>query len=302
MMPRIARIFAAVALLVACNRPADGPRPPLVALPPEIQRLVVYLDPQISWAAPDYVGDILDWGKKLMDELAQELNEHGFVVAADRQSGHELVLDVAIDAGGTIMSAMTVDLNQNDAEPGHPADKIAMKCGYPEYCARALTNQLVASPYFNELVRRHIKDRTLALRSGASMLVMPLKASGHFDPQLATEVSRMLVAQLDGVKQLRVVSLEDVETAISMERKKDALGCSDIACASEIGSALGSDLVLYGTVGSLGDQYNVALTVVDAKGGTVKGRLTVQCPARESAVAPALRQAARQLVDKLNGT
>ena len=59
---------------------------------------------------------------------------------------------------------------------------------------------------------------------------------------------------------------------MGLEKLRDAVGCDDVSCATEIGGAAGSDLLLTGTIGKLGSRLTVGLTLIDVVGATVHAR------------------------------
>ncbi len=70
-----------------------------------------------------------------------------------------------------------------------------------------------------------------------------------------------------------VITTADIESMLSYEKQKDLLGCQDdTACLAELGGALGADLMIAGSVGKLGDTYNVSLTLLDIKRAEVRQR------------------------------
>jgi hypothetical protein len=72
-----------------------------------------------------------------------------------------------------------------------------------------------------------------------------------------------------------VISSADINLILSFEKQKDLAGCQDnVSCLAEIGGALGVDLLLSGSIGKLGETYNVALTLVDSKNAEVKKRFS----------------------------
>lgn len=159
-MLRIARLFVtmnALLLVIACGRPDDPAKPPIVALPPEAATVSVFLDPEIRWAKP-YNDGVRDWGRRLMLELPVELKAHGFTMTPERETAAG-ILAVHADAGTSIMSPLLVALEVTDPQPGHGSGRVAVSASEPEYAARALVNDLVASTYFNELARRHVTPR-----------------------------------------------------------------------------------------------------------------------------------------------
>jgi hypothetical protein len=138
---------------------AEGPPPPLVGAPPEAQEMLVYLNPEIHWVDPSQGDETREWGNQLMKELATELTAHGFVLVADANQKHELTLGVALQETARLHGPMKADLylKGSAAAPDHVGD-VSVTCSAPAYAARVLANRIVASGYFNEVVRyRHVQ-------------------------------------------------------------------------------------------------------------------------------------------------
>jgi TolB-like protein len=92
-----------------------------------------------------------------------------------------------------------------------------------------------------------------------------------------------LASRLSKDARLDVISTEDVRRVVDVEAEKRAtLGtCNDEACLAEIAGALGAQLMMYGTIGKLGDLVVVNISVFDAKSGKSVGRETVQAKSLE---------------------
>lgn len=74
-----------------------------------------------------------------------------------------------------------------------------------------------------------------------------------------------------------VISTADIRVMLSFEQQKALLGCEDQAsCLSEIGGALGVDLIVTGTVARLGDEYSVSLILLNARRAEVVRRFLGQ--------------------------
>ncbi len=140
------------------------------------------------------------------------------------------------------------------------------------------------------------------LRLDATILVLELRALGGVDASVGTLITKQLLARLEEVQGVKTVSVEDIDTMLNVEKQKDALGCTSTACAAEIGGALGTDHVVYGQVGRLGDQYNLNLTAVASKKNAVSARMSELMPADENELAKRLPGIARELVNKIAGS
>jgi hypothetical protein len=62
-----------------------------------------------------------------------------------------------------------------------------------------------------------------------------------------------------------VIGSEEIRSMMGFERQKQNLGCQDASCLAEIGGALGSDLLIIGTLGRFGKTYLLTLQLVEAR-------------------------------------
>lgn len=105
------------------------------------------------------------------------------------------------------------------------------------------------------------------------LAVMPLKPLGGVSADVAEILTGIVTSQVTKMKLFdQVISAEDIDAVLKAERMKDALGCNDVACAAEIGGALGADETLVGRVGRLGSAISIQLTLFDNRLLAVAGR------------------------------
>jgi MYXO-CTERM domain-containing protein len=89
----------------------------------------------------------------------------------------------------------------------------------------------------------------------------------------ATAFTELLTTAVDQSKLYRVISSRDISTMLGLERQRQLLGCTDdTSCLTEIADALGTDFVIQGTVGKVGDTYLVTVRLIDSKKSRVVGR------------------------------
>lgn len=93
-----------------------------------------------------------------------------------------------------------------------------------------------------------------------------------------------------------VVSTSEIVAMIGLEKQKELLGCNDASCLSEIGGALGVDLLLTSEVSKIGGQWLVSVSLVEVQKSRVLGRATRDV-ARDVALVSATRDAANQALD-----
>lgn len=71
-----------------------------------------------------------------------------------------------------------------------------------------------------------------------------------------------------------VLSSHDVEVLLGLERQKELLGCSEGSCLTELSGALGARFVLSGTLGQVGESWQLSLTTQDTQKAITIGRAT----------------------------
>jgi tetratricopeptide (TPR) repeat protein len=76
---------------------------------------------------------------------------------------------------------------------------------------------------------------------------------------------------------------------------KDAMGCDDVACAAEIGGALGAPYLVAGQLTRLGDQAVLSLRLMDTQAPAVLERATARGPASAEALATMMAAAVGDL-------
>lgn len=115
------------------------------------------------------------------------------------------------------------------------------------------------------------------------LLVLPLEARPGVDPKHVQVLTDYLFAEARRVPGYNIISQKDIEQMLSVEMRKQMMGCDDKSCLAEIGGALNAHEILFGTVGGLGAKDMVlSLTRVQPQSATALGggaeRLTARNP------------------------
>jgi hypothetical protein len=71
------------------------------------------------------------------------------------------------------------------------------------------------------------------------LAVLDLKAERGLDEGLVKLLNELLLSEFEAAKIFEVVGGSDIDSMLKFEEKKRLFGCTDIACLSEIGGALG---------------------------------------------------------------
>src|SRR5689334_5362356 len=94
---------------------------------------------------------------------------------------------------------------------------------------------------------------------GQSVLLMPLEAKG-VSKDLADQVTSLLAIEMLHRGGVQVVTLREVEGAMSREQIQQMSGCDSVSCMSEIAGALHTDQVVMGTLGVVGATHLLTLS------------------------------------------
>lgn len=89
-------------------------------------------------------------------------------------------------------------------------------------------------------------------------------------------VSALIAVEISRVDGIDVITASDVQKMFDLEASKMDLGCDAVSCLTEMGNALGSELVVFGNVGRLGELYVVTLNLFDTRVADSKGRISIQ--------------------------
>lgn len=127
------------------------------------------------------------------------------------------------------------------------------------------------------------------------LAVMPLAAK-RVDKSTVEILDALLVNAVDRVRRYKVISTQDVNAILGLDKMKDALGCSDVSCAAEIGGALGVDFLLTGSVSKLGPEVFISLTLLNTKRAEVAARAEASATNDEAVYAHAVRVAVARLL------
>lgn len=113
---------------------------------------------------------------------------------------------------------------------------------------------------------------------------------------VSSNVTDIVATELGSLPEYKLITVEEINAMLGMEKLKDSLGCTDTSCLADIGGSLGADLVLTGSVGQLGELFTVSLSLVNIQKAETEGR--GQSQANNLSQLP---KAAREAVAQLTG-
>lgn len=133
-------------------------------------------------------------------------------------------------------------------------------------------------------------------RHSTSYAVLDLRPLG-IAPDVAHNLTQIVAAQIRSMEGASVISRDDMNAMIGVERLKQQLGCDDASsCLAEIGGALGVDKLVVGHAGLLGQNYVISLRLIDVRSVTVEQRVTDVFVGQPGELIRAVRQSARRML------
>lgn len=100
------------------------------------------------------------------------------------------------------------------------------------------------------------------------------------DEALRGSLVDALAVELGKQPALKVITKNEIDSMLGLEKVRDAMGCSEVSCYAEIGGALGADRLLSGSLGHTDKPgqaafYSLTLQWLDAKRGEVLRRESI---------------------------
>jgi TolB-like protein len=108
------------------------------------------------------------------------------------------------------------------------------------------------------------------------LIVTALQAAGGVDAAIASTLTESVSAEVAKRGYFDVVSSNDIQTLLGMERQRQMMGCSDDAtnCLTELAGAIGARFVMSGSITKLGEAYQLNLQTLDSNKAQPVGRST----------------------------
>lgn len=108
------------------------------------------------------------------------------------------------------------------------------------------------------------------------MALIELTTAGGVEASSAKSLTEAIAAELQARGFFEVISQQDIQTLLGLERQKQLVGCADdgASCLTELSAALGARFVLSGSLSRLGTAWQLTLTTLDTQKGQALGRST----------------------------
>jgi TolB-like protein len=108
------------------------------------------------------------------------------------------------------------------------------------------------------------------------LLVLELQAEPGIEASVARTVTALVSSELSRYRDLNVIADADVKRMLELEGQRQQVGCGDTSCLAELAGALGARLVVFGSIGRLGEKTVVTLNLFDSQRNESVGRQFVE--------------------------
>jgi len=108
------------------------------------------------------------------------------------------------------------------------------------------------------------------------LLVLELQAEPGIEASVARTVTALVSSELSRYRDLNVIADADVKRMLELEGQRQQVGCGDASCLAELAGALGARLVVFGSIGRLGEKTIVTLNLFDSLRNESVGRQFVE--------------------------
>lgn len=136
----------------------------------------------------------------------------------------------------------------------------------------------------------------LALPVNAAQIVaLDLAPKGNTPARVAEALSPLLVAELARREGMSVISQADVRALLELEANKALAGCSETSCMTDIAGSLGAELMCASTLGRVGNEWVVSLTLIQVDGAKVVRRSTGRAKGGDEEASTAVSLAVHEL-------
>jgi len=136
------------------------------------------------------------------------------------------------------------------------------------------------------------------LQAKQSLVVKDLTPGKGIDKQTAFALSEIIRSTLGKSGKYNVQSLHDLAAVSKVVEEKLKLGCDDTKCLIELVGALGTDLVVAGSISKFGTLYTFSLRLISSRGkdiGVIK-RESEKCKCTDEELVGVAKKLARKFL------
>ncbi len=131
--------------------------------------------------------------------------------------------------------------------------------------------------------------------SAAQIVALDVAAAGGVEPTLAEALTSVMLNELSRIEGMSVISQDDVRALLELEANKQALGCSEASCMTEIAGSLGAELMVSPSLSRVGRTYVASLVLIRVERANVARRAEGRAKGAEDVAAEAMTAAVHNL-------
>ena len=129
------------------------------------------------------------------------------------------------------------------------------------------------------------------------VVVLNARVDSKARASLGKTIAELVIDALGRVPGRRVVGEADIAPFLDEGARKQLSSCDDdTACMVEVGGSIGADWFIAPAALLIGTQFHLTMRLLDAKGGRIVARESVQVPADEDGLAAAVCPLVQQLL------
>jgi hypothetical protein len=129
-------------------------------------------------------------------------------------------------------------------------------------------------------------------------VVVGLEGRRNVEEELALAMSDVVQGEIGADPNRKVFGRTDLQRVLAFESERQALGCNDDSCLTELAAALAVDRIVTGSIDRIGSQYFVVITEIDAQTVEPLGRVQRRLPLDENKLIDGILSMTRQLMQE----
>lgn len=112
------------------------------------------------------------------------------------------------------------------------------------------------------------------VEASTSVFVLDVQAAG-VEASVAETITGHVAEAVHGLGDHRVVSKQDLAAVMDLDQSRALLGCEDdVSCLSQLADGLNAELLVSGTVGKVGTEVILSLSLVETQSAAVRQRVS----------------------------
>ena len=142
-----------------------------------------------------------------------------------------------------------------------------------------------------------LRGRSAPTGAKIKVAVLAAQSDGGVLPQVFDDYVLAAAHEMQA-DNIEAMGQDDIVAMLGYERQKDLLGCDDAACMSDLGGALGADLLLVIKLSPVGSDWALSGKIINTRNPRVEARATAWVQGNMRQVLQQVRPLVRKLFDQ----